>query len=159
MHIMEDLLKRAEEAEAAPNEPLRQAKKSALLTWLSGSLNKLREAVQALKCARYTYDAEVTRVIDGDTIDVIIDLGCHVSIHRRLRLLDVDTWEKRGDNKQKGVEAMVWLRDRLSEEHNNIIIRTHMDKEGKYGRLLATLYTRDGVNLNEEIKALWQKQR
>lgn len=51
----------------------------------------------------YTYNAIITNVIDGDTYDVNIDLGFHIHIHERIRVLNLDTPEKRGNEKELGL--------------------------------------------------------
>jgi len=97
----------------------------------------------------YTYRASLIRVIDGDTVDVWIDLGCYTYKRARLRLKDIttsrseyfDTDElRRGseEEKQRGREA----RDRMIEllTVGDLYIKTIMDAKGKYGRLLAHLY-------------------
>lgn len=89
----------------------------------------------------YIYKVESFRVIDGDTVDVVMDLGCHVSINRRLRLLDLDTDELRGgtaETKQKAREAKARIQEIL--ESGEVFVETKMDGTGKYGRLLAYLY-------------------
>lgn len=109
----------------------------------------------------YRYKAEVSRVVDGDTIDVMVDLGCNMFTHRRLRLLRVDTWELRGEHKEKGKAAKEWLERELSVNkalHGHILIETEMDAEGKYGRLLAEIYRADGTNLNDQLIELWSKE-
>lgn len=90
----------------------------------------------------YTYRAIVTNIVDGDTIDVDLDLGCHVWIHRRLRFLDVDTWEVRGVEREKGLAAKAYVEEVIGNAQR-IIIQTEMDAEGKYGRLLAWVHLID----------------
>ena len=51
----------------------------------------------------YDYNAVITNVVDGDTYDVDIDLGFHIHIHERIRVLDLDTPEKRGEEKELGI--------------------------------------------------------
>lgn len=106
----------------------------------------------------YLYSAQVTRVVDGDTVDVCLDLGCHVKIHRRLRLIGVDTWEVRGRGAELGKAARDWLVERINGLGNRLVIETEMDAEGKYGRLLARMYSENGDDLNAEIHELWEKQ-
>jgi micrococcal nuclease len=93
----------------------------------------------------YHYRAELVRVVDGDTIDVDLDLGFdRIRTRQRLRLLGVDTPE-RG---QPGfVEATDWTRDMLSGA-SRIIVNTV--RKDSFGRWLATVWV-DGVNLNDEL--------
>ena len=99
---------------------------------------------------------EVHSVYDGDTCTVSIDLGMNTVRHReKIRLYKIDTPELRGvsaEEKLKGLEARDWLRDSL-EKATEIIIKTHKDKTGKYGRLLGELVA-DGVNLNNKMLEL-----
>ena len=93
----------------------------------------------------YTYRAVVTKVVDGDTIDVDLDLGCHVWIHRRLRFLEVNAWETRGEERDRGLAAKAFVKKAIANAHR-VIVQTEMDAEGKYGRLLAWVHliTEDG---------------
>jgi len=84
---------------------------------------------------------KVNKIVDGDTIDVTIDLGLNIFIVKRLRLLNIDTDERRrGTSDQKKRAKMAT--NRISElvSSGNVFIRTKMDTTGKYGRLLATIY-------------------
>lgn len=102
----------------------------------------------------YTYRAVVTNVVDADTIDVDLDLGCHVWIHRRLRFLEVDAWETRGEEREKGLAAKAYVEQSIADA-DRVIVQTEMDAEGKYGRLLAWVHLifADGssINLNEAL--------
>jgi micrococcal nuclease len=94
-------------------------------------------------------------VIDGDTIDVQIDLGFDVSYTSRVRLSGIDTPESRTtDLKEKkyGLEAKEWLKHRL-ESAKKIVIRTEKpDSSEKYGRILGTLSIDDEpLSLNEQL--------
>jgi micrococcal nuclease len=85
----------------------------------------------------------VTNVVDGDTIDVIIDLGFDISFTSRVRLAGIDTPESRTkDLKEKalGLESKEYLKKKL-ESATNIVIRTEkVNSSEKYGRILAWLY-------------------
>ena len=104
------------------------------------------------------YEYKVTRlleVIDGDTIDVQIDLGFDVSFTSRVRLNGIDTPESRTtDLKEKkyGLEAKEWLKHRLGLA-KKIVIRTEKpDSSEKYGRILGTLVLDDEpVSLNDQL--------
>jgi len=82
-----------------------------------------------------------TNVVDGDTIDVEIDQGFHDRKLIRLRLRGIDTWENRGDNREKGLTATRALRELV--EGKEVVVRTH--KSGKYGRWLADVEIEVGV--------------
>ena len=85
----------------------------------------------------------VTKIVDGDTIDVVIDLGFDISFSSRVRLAGIDTPESRTrDLKEKalGLESKDYLKKRL-EQATNIVIRTEkVNSSEKYGRILAWLY-------------------
>ena len=102
---------------------------------------------------------EITKVLDGDTIDVIIDLGFDLSKKERVRVAGVDTPEKRTRNleeKALGIDATNWLKEKLEGAilgDDDLIIRTELvGGMGKYGRLLGWLYIGDSpVSLNEQL--------
>ena len=89
----------------------------------------------------YTYNAKVLRVVDGDTIDVLIDLG--FSTHRkiRVRLYGINTPESRTRDlaeKKLGLAAKDRLIEILDEQDNEIMLESH--GVGKYGRCLGELF-------------------
>ena len=102
---------------------------------------------------------EITKVLDGDTIDVIIDLGFDLSKKERVRVAGVDTPEKSTRNleeKALGIDATNWLKEKLEGAilgDDDLIIRTELvGGMGKYGRLLGWLYIGDSpVSLNEQM--------
>lgn len=93
---------------------------------------------------------KVHKVVDGDTIDVDIDLGFNISYFQRVRLAGIDTPESRTTDlyeKKLGMESKEWLKKAL-EGQTKIIIKTEKpDSSEKYGRILGWLYVND-VNLN-----------
>ena len=102
---------------------------------------------------------EINRVLDGDTIDVTIDLGFDLFKKERVRIAGVDTPEKRTrdlEEKELGIDATNWLKAKLEgaiSGDDDLVIRTELvGGVGKYGRLLGWLYIGDGVlSLNEEM--------
>ena len=102
---------------------------------------------------------EVNRVVDGDTIDVTIDLGFDLYKKERVRIAGVDTPEKRTrdlDEKELGIDATNWMKEKLDgaiSGDDDLIIRTELvGGMGKYGRLLGWLYIGDGeTSLNEQM--------
>ena len=102
---------------------------------------------------------EINRVLDGDTIDVTIDLGFDLFKKERVRVAGVDTPEKRTRNleeKALGLDATAWLKAKLEETikgDEELLIRTELKGGvGKYGRLLGWLYVGDSdVSLNEQM--------
>lgn len=101
----------------------------------------------------------IDKVVDGDTIDVTIDLGFDLYKKERVRVAGVDTPEKRTRNleeKALGLDATAWIKDHLEgaiDGDDDLIIRTELDGGvGKYGRLLGWLYIGDAiVSLNEKM--------
>lgn len=105
----------------------------------------------------YHYKAKVIRVIDGDTIEVLIDLGFKSFLKDKLRLARIDAYETRlGQgrdelHKAKGLEAKQWLK-MYFEKHDNVYITT--SKGGKYGRWIAEVYVEENdtlININDLI--------
>ena len=97
--------------------------------------------------------------MDGDTIDVTIDLGFDLNKKERVRIAGVDTPEKRTrdlEEKALGIEATNWLKEKLADAirgDDELVIRTELrGGVGKYGRLLGWLYVGEhNVSLNEQM--------
>lgn len=96
----------------------------------------------------YYYRVNVFRVIDGDTVEADIDLGFGVWIRDRLRLAGIDAPEMTGNDKELGRVAKCYLKALIAEQ-DAVYAQTFKDKRGKYGRMLATLFGPDGLNLND----------
>ena len=109
-------------------------------------------------CYNFRVD-EINRVVDGDTIDVTIDLGFDLFKKERVRVAGVDTPEKRTrdlEEKELGIHATNWLKEKLDGAitgDDDLIIRTELvGGMGKYGRLLGWLYIGDSeLSLNEQM--------
>ena len=99
----------------------------------------------------YEYKCTVDRIVDGDTIDVILDLGFDIRFKSRVRLYGIDTPESRTrdlDEKARGKMAAAFVQSSV-EEGKLIQIRTKLkDSRGKYGRVLGELIV-DGININQ----------
>jgi endonuclease YncB( thermonuclease family) len=101
----------------------------------------------------------IDRVLDGDTIDVTIDLGFDLYKKERVRVAGVDTPEKRtkdAEEKELGYDATNWLKEKLEGAiagDDELSVRTELvGGVGKYGRLLGWLYIGDAdVSLNEQM--------
>ena len=101
----------------------------------------------------------IDKVLDGDTIDVTIDLGFDLYKKERVRVAGVDTPEKRTrdlEEKALGIDATNWLKEKLEETINGdgeLSVRTELvGGVGKYGRLLGWLYIDDSeISLNEQM--------
>jgi endonuclease YncB( thermonuclease family) len=102
---------------------------------------------------------KIDKVVDGDTIDVTIDLGFDLYKKERVRIAGVDTPEKRTrdlEEKALGLDATYWMKKQLEDTiagDEELIIRTELKGgTGKYGRLLGWLYVGDDpVSLNEQM--------
>ena len=103
---------------------------------------------------------KIVKVLDGDTIDVLIDLGFDLFKKERVRIAGVDTPEKRTrdlEEKALGIDATNWLKKKLEDtiagDGDELTIRTELvGGTGKYGRLLGWLYiNEDAVSLNEQM--------
>ena len=93
---------------------------------------------------------EVVKVVDGDTIDVIIDLGFYIGVKKRVRFYGIDTWESRTrdlEEKAKGLKAKAFTRDELLKSESTTLKSYGL---GKYGRVLGEIFC-DGVSLNEKL--------
>ena len=103
---------------------------------------------------------KINKVLDGDTIDVTIDLGFDLYKKERVRIAGVDTPEKRTrdlEEKALGIDATNWLKKKLEDtiagDGDELTIRTELvGGTGKYGRLLGWLYiNEDLISLNEQM--------
>jgi len=103
----------------------------------------------------FEYKAKVVRVIDGDTIEVMIDLGFYLSIREKVRLANINAYEiKLGKtttqaDKDKGLEAKAFLENMLADQE--ITLKT-VKIRGKYGRFIANVFVDDNgmvVNVND----------
>ena len=102
---------------------------------------------------------KIKKVVDGDTIDVVIDLGFDLAKTERVRIAGVDTPEKRTRDKEEkelGLDATNWLKEKLNETikgDQELTIRTELvGGTGKYGRLLGWLYVGDSeLSLNKQM--------
>jgi micrococcal nuclease len=97
----------------------------------------------------YKYKAFVTKVYDGDTITVNIDLGFGIKIFKqKIRLYGINTPEIRGECKEDGYKSRDYLSNLILNKE--IILETYKDKTCKYGRWLGIIHF-EGVNLNEDL--------
>jgi micrococcal nuclease len=93
---------------------------------------------------------EVVKVVDGDTVDVILDLGFDMFKKERIRLNGIDAPESRTldtEEKALGIDAKEFLERRL-EDCDNLWVAT--EKDGKYGRMLGDIWC-SATNINEEM--------
>jgi micrococcal nuclease len=98
---------------------------------------------------------EVKNVVDGDTIDVIIDLGFDILFSSRVRLAGIDTPESRTTNKAEkilGLESKDYLKKHLKDAKSVVIKTEKMNSSEKYGRILGWIYINgDTESLNDKM--------
>jgi len=95
---------------------------------------------------------EITKIVDGDTIDAIIDLGFDILLDARIRLYGIDTPESRTrdlEEKKYGLLAKKFLTNCLKTD-KPIILRTHKEEKGKFGRILGEIII-DEKNINTHM--------
>jgi micrococcal nuclease len=98
---------------------------------------------------------QVTKVVDGDTIDVDIDLGFSISYSQRLRLAGIDTPESRTTDKLEkslGLESKDYLKTKLKDAKDIVVKTEKPDSSEKYGRILGWIYVNGNAkSLNEQM--------
>ena len=106
----------------------------------------------------FEYFCKVTRVVDGDTIDVEVDLGFDIIHRARVRMMGIDTPESRTRNleeKALGLASKARLKELLASR--KVKLETSKEGKGKFGRILATVWASDKkgiaeyVNINEKL--------
>ena len=101
----------------------------------------------------YEYSCTVDRVVDGDTIDVTLDLGFDILFKSRVRLYAIDTPESRTrdkDEKARGKLASAYLQNAI-DTAKQVVIKTKLkDSRGKYGRVLGSVIC-DGIDINKAM--------
>ena len=108
---------------------------------------------------KYIYRAKLDRVVDGDTVDALIDVGFDIWFKKRIRFVGIDTWESRTRNleeKKKGLAAKARTKQLLEEVSNKRgYFRLKSHGLGKYGRVLGELFIMDGsgkqISINETL--------
>ena len=99
------------------------------------------------KMDKYIYRAKLDRVVDGDTVDALIDVGFDIWFKKRIRFKGVDTWESRTRNleeKKKGLAAKARtkeLLEKVSSKSGYFRLKSH--GVGKYGRVLGEIFIMD----------------
>lgn len=101
----------------------------------------------------WTYNAQVIRVVDADTIDMTVDMGFYMYSRQRFRLARIDAWEVRGEEREEGLIAKAAVAHLLPPGRE---VRIQTSKTGKWGRWLAEVWveTEAGeVNLSDWLLA------
>jgi micrococcal nuclease len=96
--------------------------------------------------------SEVLKYIDGDTIDVIVDLGFKTFVKKRIRLAGINTPEVRTRNKEekkRGIAARERLRELIEGSDKDLMLVSH--GVGKYGRVLGELILSPNLNVNQTL--------
>ena len=99
----------------------------------------------------YEYKAKLDRVVDGDTIDCVIDLGFDINYKCRVRLKGINTPETRTrdlEEKKRGFAAKERVVE-LLDGVETFTIKTELDKKGKYGRVLGTIFINNKESINQ----------
>ena len=100
----------------------------------------------------YEYKAIIRRVVDGDTVDITLDLGFDILYNNRIRLVGINTPESRTrdlEEKARGLAA----KDRVLElcpVGSTVTVKTQKDGKGKYGRILGEIFVGD-INVNQQL--------
>ena len=107
-----------------------------------------------MKTNLYQYKAFVTKVYDGDTITVEIDLGFKTSVKgEKIRLSRINTPEVRGESREEGLKSRDYLRTLILNKE--ILLETIKDKKGKYGRYIGEIFYKqengEWLNVNNHL--------
>lgn len=90
----------------------------------------------------YTYEAKVIRVVDGDTVDLDIDLGFHTRVIKRIRLSFINAPERHTDLGKRSKDFLL----KSIPEGSKVIIKTQLDSTDKYGRVLGEIFAPDQIS-------------
>jgi micrococcal nuclease len=97
----------------------------------------------------YTYRAQITRVVDGDTVIADIDLGLNLwRKNVRLRLTGINAPDAATPQGEAAARA---LREMFEQGRHEVLISTQKDRSDKYGRLLATIFLFGGTSVNQRL--------
>jgi micrococcal nuclease len=96
----------------------------------------------------WTYQAKIVRWIDGDTVDIEIDLGFHMKKRDRLRVLGINAPEKKTWSKEAGVLSQTFA-EMLAPAGSEVTVRTH--KADSFGRYLADITLPGGISFSEAM--------
>lgn len=104
----------------------------------------------------YTYNATITNVVDGDTYDVDIDLGFHIHIHERIRVLDLNTPEKRGSEKELGLICTEYAKQHFLNKKIILCSKEEIKEPNtdSFGRWLCHILFPDGSDIAGIFTAL-----
>ena len=101
----------------------------------------------------YTYQATIKNIIDGDTVEIDLDLGFNVVLSKlKIRMEGIDTPESRTTNQEEKIRGLLSkkkLQDKLPINKTVKIITTKSESDDKFGRILGTFILEDGTNVNK----------
>tara|TARA_R100001015_G_C4633836_1_gene199325 strand:- start:356 stop:697 length:342 start_codon:yes stop_codon:yes gene_type:complete len=97
---------------------------------------------------QYVYKATVTKIVDGDTVDLLVDCGFNIIRKERIRFYGVDAWETRGEEREDGLKAKKFVEEKIPVG-SEVVVRTGKER-GKYGRYLGEIYV-DNRSLNDML--------
>jgi len=100
----------------------------------------------------YRYNAKLDRVVDGDTIDALVDLGFNTWKKVRIRLMGIDAYESRTrdlEEKKLGLAAKARLNEIIESNDLLFILKSH--GVGKYGRCLGEIFIEEGISINQTL--------
>lgn len=95
----------------------------------------------------YEYRASVKKIVDADTLDLVIDLGFHIFVTKRVRLIGLDAPEK---FTEQGKIAKQFV-ENAAPVNSSVIIQTKIDSLDKYGRILAEIFLDNNKSLNKML--------
>lgn len=95
----------------------------------------------------YEYKASVKKIVDADTLDLVIDLGFHTFVTKRVRLIGLDAPER---FTEQGKIAKQFV-ENAAPVNSNVIIQTKLDSSDKYGRILAEIFVDNNTSLNKML--------
>lgn len=109
----------------------------------------------------YQYKAKMVYVVDGDTFDLVVQLGFFITHMIRVRLKDIDTAEiyrpENGSELEHGQEARDFIRG-LVEQNPDVIITTYKEKASTFGRFVADVQIHDERGVVKDLKSLLQER-
>lgn len=101
----------------------------------------------------YHYKCRCIRVIDGDTVELQVDLGLHTFVRTHARLLGINAPEVHGPSLPEGERTKRRLAELIDQAEDDLCCRTYLDKGDKYGRLLIKIYLHesDPLSINDRL--------
>lgn len=95
--------------------------------------------MSVLPIDKYIRKAKLVRVIDGDTVELDIDLGFSITMRERVRVLGINTPELKGESRRDGLTAKDFTVDWFENHGHDVVCRTTKDKQDSFGRFLAEI--------------------